>query len=358
MTNLSSLEKELKLITTRLSDPKSLSPKDHKELARKHLKLTETVAFLKELKNIDTEITKLREIINDAELAPLAREEISSLENKKAELEKQAVESWMARDPWTGRNVFIEIRAGVGGDEAALFAGDLLKCYERYAASLHLAWEIIDARPTGIGGIKEAIAFVRGKKAYTIFKWESGVHRIQRVPRTESSGRVHTSTATVAILPETAPEEVKVDTKDLRIDTFRAGGHGGQNVNKVESAVRITHIPSNIVVVCQQERSQLQNREKAMKILVAKLGKAKQIQEQESVDKARRVQIGSADRSEKIRTYNLLQSRVTDHRINESFYNFDEILSGKLDTITQALQNSFRQQKLDELRGKDKKDNS
>jgi len=288
--------------------------------------------------------------MKDPDLAQLVKEEIEALKLKKENLENALLDEWIGKEEHDSRNVFLEVRAGVGGEEAALFALDLLRIYERYSALLGFKFEILDASYSGIGGLKESSAYIQGKDVYGILKWESGVHRIQRVPKTESSGRVHTSTATVAVLPEVADlEEIKIDPKDLRVDTFRAGGKGGQNVNKVETAVRITHMPSGVVVACQQERSQFQNREKALKMLYSKLAAFELEKKTQNMIEARRSQIKGAERSEKIRTYNILQSRITDHRIGESFYNIDEIFEGKLAAITEALRKADRAKKVSQL---------
>lgn len=340
------LERELVSINQKLLSAQSLGSQELKTLASKQKKLQALVEKIKIGRHFEAEIKNLETDMKDPELAPLAKSEIEEIKMKKQKLEGEILDEWIGKDAIDSRNVYLEIRSGVGGEEAALFGRNLLRLYERYAMSLGFKWELLSLNLTGLSGIKEACAYIQGKDVYGIFRWESGVHRIQRVPRTEASGRIHTSTATVAVLPEVTKEEVKIDPKDLKLDTFRAGGKGGQNVNKVETAVRITHVPTGIVVACQQERSQFQNREKALRMLYAKLADSQTTKAQEQLEETRRNQIKGAERSEKIRTYNFLQSRVTDHRVNESFHNLDEIFEGKMNAITEALKRADREKRI------------
>ena len=273
----------------------------------------------------------------DEEMLALAREELDGLEKRAEELRDRLHRLLIPRDPNDERNVIVEIRAGTGGEEAALFAADLYRMYTRYAEAQGWKTELLSSNDTGIGGFKEVIFEVKGRGAYSRLKHESGVHRVQRIPSTEASGRIHTSTATVAVLPEVEEVEVEIKPEDLRIDVYRSGGHGGQSVNTTDSAVRITHLPTGIVVACQDERSQLQNKMRAMSILRARVYEMEQLARDEQLGAERRSQVGSGERSEKVRTYNFPQNRITDHRINFSSHRLETVLAGALDEFIEQL---------------------
>lgn len=273
----------------------------------------------------------------DPELLEMAKDEISALEEKRAEMEEEFKIALLPKDENDSRNVILEIRAGTGGDEAALFGGDLLRMYSRYAERHGFTVEALSSTLTELGGVKEIVLLVAGSGAYAKLKYESGVHRVQRVPDTESSGRIHTSAATVAVLPEAEEVEVNIDPKDVRVDVFRSSGHGGQSVNTTDSAVRVTHIPTGIVVSCQDEKSQIKNKAKAMKVLASRLYDMYQSEAQSELSENRRQQVGSGDRSERIRTYNFPQGRVTDHRVGMTLYQLDSFLDGAMDEILDAL---------------------
>lgn len=337
---LDSLEKEFEELNEKLQDQNVLkNPSELAKLAKRRSELEPMVELYREYKKklFDLENAKALLSDSDPDVRKLAKDEISLLENSIAELESKLKEKLLPKDPYDEKNVILEIRAAAGGEEAALFAAELYRMYSRYAERHGWEVELLSQNPTGLGGFKEVIALIKGKGAYSRFKYESGVHRVQRVPITEASGRIHTSTATVAVLPEVEDVDVHIDEKDLKIETQRASGPGGQNVNKVETAVRVTHIPTGIVVLCKEERSQHQNKARAIKILRAKLFEMEREKQQEEIAKQRKSQVGMGERSEKIRTYNFPQNRVTDHRIGLSLYKLEAVLDGDFDEIIDAL---------------------
>ncbi len=310
-------------------------------LNKERAELEPIATMFGEYRRVLEEISESQVMTDDPELDPdmrrMASEELVSLEARRQTLEAQVVELLCPEDEGNNKNSFIEIRAGTGGGEAALFAGDLLRMYLKFAESKGLRTELIESHETGIGGIKEAVLLVEGKGAFGFFKYESGVHRVQRVPATEANGRIHTSTATVAVMPEVEEVEVQIDPKDLRIDTYCSSGAGGQSVNTTYSAVRITHIPTGVVVTCQDERSQLKNRTKAMRTLRTRIGDAEREKQEASIAQQRRSQVGSGERSEKVRTYNFPQNRVTDHRVGLTLHKLDRVMEGDLDDLVAAL---------------------
>ncbi|MDR2709396.1 MAG: peptide chain release factor 1 [Elusimicrobiota bacterium] len=288
----------------------------------KYLKLLNNISGDKQLQNSD-----------DKELAQIASAELEELQAQKIALENEIKILLLDPDPNDDKNIIVEIRAGTGGQEAALFAGDLFRMYTRFAERKNFKYEVLDSNATGLGGFKEVVFEITGANAWKFFKFERGIHRVQRVPETESSGRVHTSAISVAVLPEAKEVDIEIKTEELRIDTYRASGAGGQHVNKTDSAIRITHLPTGLVVSCQDERSQIKNRAKAMKVLRAKLFEQKILTQEKEIASSRKQQVGSGDRSEKIRTYNFPQNRITDHRIGFSVYNITEVLDGQLDEL-------------------------
>ena len=322
------------------------------EYAQERAELDEVVDAYRRHRRLQDELEATRAMLEEDlshEMVGLTHEEIASLERETRELEEKLRLLLLPKDPKDEKNVILEIRAGTGGDEAALFAGDLYRMYSRYAEKHGWTTEILSSNRTGIGGFKEVIFLAQGKGAYSHLKHESGVHRVQRVPVTESAGRIHTSAATVAVLPEMDDVEVKIAPDDLRVDVFRATGHGGQSVNTTDSAVRITHLPTSVVVTCQDERSQLQNKLPAMAILRARLHDIEERKRCAEMDAERRSQVGTGQRSEKIRTYNFPQNRVTDHRIGLTSYRLEEILDGDLDEFIYQLVSAEQAAKLEKV---------
>ncbi|MTI93960.1 MAG: peptide chain release factor 1 [Firmicutes bacterium] len=342
LDKLESLEQRYLRLEKELSDPELINnnQQEWQKLSKEHASLAETVAVYRQYKEQKEALKEAREILSgspDPDFAELAQEEAQAAEKELAHLEQRLKVLLIPKDPNDDKNVIMEIRGGAGGSEAALFAADIFKMYTRYAEINGWKTEILDSHYTDIGGVKEIVFVIEGQGAFSKLKFESGVHRVQRVPTTESGGRIHTSTVTVAVLPEAEEVEVEVNPNEIRVDTFCATGPGGQSVNTTQSAVRITHMPTGIVVSCQDEKSQLKNRDKAMRVLRARLLDKYQSEQHAELAQARKSQVGTGDRSERIRTYNFPQSRVTDHRINLTVHKLNEVLAGNLQEIIDAL---------------------
>ncbi len=346
---LQQAEKRYQELSDRLVHPDSFANSaELQKISKEHADLEPLVEKIKEYRKTTLEREEARLLIegSDPEMKSLAQAELPALGKKLEAAEKELKKLLLPKDPRRNKNAIMEIRAGTGGEEAALFAADLFRMYSRYIEKTGMKMDLLDSSPTEIGGFKEIIFMVIGKEAYGKFRFESGTHRVQRVPRTEASGRIHTSAATVAVLPEVDEVDVQIKDSDLRIDTFCSSGHGGQSVNTTYSAIRITHLPSGLVVQCQDERSQLKNKSKAMKVLYARLKERADAEAQASVSATRKSQIGSGDRSEKIRTYNFPQNRVTDHRIGLTLYRLDQVMAGGLDEFMEALAWAYQEEQL------------
>lgn len=346
------IEDKYEELTKFLTDPEVLSnPAELQRYSKEQSELQPLVEKIREYNKLLSDIEEAEELLKggDGDLRELALAELLDLKEKKPKIEDELKIILLPKDPRDEKNVILEIRAGTGGEEAALFASNLFKMYMKYAEHKRWKVEMIEMNPTGLGGIKEVIASIQGKNAYSRLKYESGTHRVQRVPVTEASGRIHTSAATVAVLPEAEEVDVKVDEKDLRIDTFCSSGPGGQGVNTTYSAVRIVHIPTGVIVQCQDERSQLKNKEKAMKVLRSRLYEMEIERKEKERAMERKTQVGTGDRSEKIRTYNFPQNRVTDHRIGFTLHKLDRVLEGELDEIIDGLVTHYQSERLKEL---------
>ncbi len=347
LQKLAELEKKYQELENQLADAEVISnPNRLHKLAKQRSQIEPVIEFYREFQKVNQEIEDNEELLKDPELGEMAKEELPQLkEDRETLLEKIKVEL-IPKDPNEGKNIIIEIRAGTGGDEAALFAGDLYRMYQRFAERRRWKFETMIMHGIGIGGVKEAVVMMSGAEVYSKLKYESGVHRVQRVPQTESQGRIHTSAATVSVLPEAEDADVEVKKEDLRIDVYRSSGAGGQHVNTTDSAVRMTHIPTGIVVSCQDERSQIKNRSKALKVMKARLLEEERKRKDSEVSAAKRGQVGSGDRSDKIRTYNFPQSRVSDHRIGATLYRLNEILDGDLEELSNLLTTHYQAEAL------------
>ena len=350
LDKLDAIEEKYEEITRQLSDPETLADQSkYARLAKQHRDLEEVVEKYREFKALDRGIRETRELLDtesDDEMVSLARTELGELEQRHARVEEELRFLLIPKDPNDEKNVILEIRAGTGGDEATLFAAEIMRMYARYAERQGWRVQVLDASESGIGGIKEGILLIEGNRVYSKLKHESGVHRVQRVPQTEASGRIHTSAVTVAVLPEAEEVDIRIDPKDLRIDTFCSSGPGGQSVNTTYSAVRITHLPTNTVVSMQDEKSQIKNREKAMRVLRSRLLEMEQEKQHQAIASERRSMVGSGDRSEKIRTYNFKDNRVTDHRIGYTSHQLNLFMEGEIGDLIDALVAYYQAEKL------------
>jgi peptide chain release factor 1 len=344
------VEKRYEELEKLLSDPVVIANRsEYQKCAKEHADLTALIEAFRLYETTGRQLDEAQQMLRDGdeELREMAKEEIPQLKQKVEELEQRITVLLLPKDPNDDKNVILEIRAGTGGDEAGLFAADLFRMYARYAEMWNWRVEVLSSSAaSGMGGFKEVIAMIEGRGAYSRLKYESGTHRVQRVPVTEAQGRIHTSAVTVAVLPEAEEVEVQIDPNEIRVDVFRSGGHGGQSVNTTDSAVRVTHIPTGLVVSCQDEKSQLKNKNKAMKVLRARLLDKMQSESDAQMSEARRKQVGSGDRSERIRTYNFPQGRLTDHRIGLTLYNLQSILDGDIQPVIDAVTNYYQTEAL------------
>ena len=351
LEKLESIKNEYQELEKKLSYPSLISDSQKlQEIAKKRNELKPIIELYNKFQKIKEDIRETENMVKNSEMKNFAEEEQIKLKKQEQKIQKELEITLLPKDPDDFKNIIMEIRAGAGGDEAALFAADLFRMYSRYAEKNNWKIDILSSNKLGIGGFKEIILSISGERVYKRLKYESGVHRVQRVPETESSGRIHTSTATVAVLPEAEEVELAIDPKDLRIDVFRSSGPGGQSVNTTDSAVRITHLPTGLIVSCQDEKSQLKNKAKALKILRSRLLAKKQEEERKKEGEARKIQIGTGDRSEKIRTYNFPQNRVTDHRISFSVHNIETVTAGELDNFINKLEEADQIKKLKSLK--------
>jgi len=348
-TQLNEVENRYEELEKLLTDPKVLgNPKEMQKLARERAGISKLVETYRVYKRVEEEIEESHSLLaeSDEEMKELAKAELQSLKERQAALEEEIKILLLPQDPRDDKNIFLEIRAGTGGEEAALFAADLFRMYAKFAEMNRWRVEVMSQNATGLGGFKEIIALIEGKKVYSRLKYESGVHRVQRVPVTESSGRIHTSAVTVAVLPEADEVEVEINPNDLRIDVYRSSGPGGQSVNTTDSAVRITHIPTGMVVTCQDEKSQHKNKAKALKVLRARLLDQLMEEQHNEISEDRKSQVGSGDRSERVRTYNFPQNRITDHRLGLTLHRLDSVLEGDLAEVVDALNGHFQAEAL------------
>ncbi len=353
LDKLDFLEERYKELSQKISDPDVIQNiQEWQKLVKEHSDLEEVVMKYRELKKVRTGIAEAKEMLQeklDDEFREIVKMEIDELEEKEPVLEEELKVLLIPKDPNDEKNVIVEIRAGAGGDEAGIFAGDLYRMYSRYAEREGWKHELMSSSEQGVGGFKEVVFMIKGNGAYSKLKYESGVHRVQRVPDTESSGRIHTSTATVAVLPEVDDVDVEINPQDVRVDVYRSSGNGGQSVNTTDSAVRLTHIPTGIVVSCQDEKSQLKNKDKAFKILKARLYDQMMEEQHAEIAEERKSQVGTGDRSAKIRTYNFPQGRITDHRINMTVYKLDNFLDGDIGEMVDALGTTAQAEKLKQI---------
>lgn len=349
LSTLSKIEMRFLELENLLASPQSVvDASSFRKLSKERSELEPLVFLYRELKKLDADLIDTEHLYQEStgDMREMAFEELQQLKEKKAQLDRQVSLLLLPKDPHDGKNIFLELRAGAGGDEASLFAGQLFRAYARYAERRGWSVQLMSLNENELGGTKEVVALIEGAGVYQTLKYESGVHRVQRVPQTEAQGRVHTSTVTVAVLPEAEDVDVVINDNDLRVDTYRAGGAGGQHINRTDSAVRITHIPSGIVVACQDERSQIKNRAKAMKVLQARLLEAAESEKERVFSEERRALVGRGDRSERIRTYNFPQSRITDHRINYTMHSLDTFMEGEMGEMFEAIKQHDQAERL------------